>query len=137
MDLHRISLIILGAIVAAPALAADGGAPDWVWSILGSEAGITAVVVIASGVLAIVWPPAGAFFLRLLPIARQIPTVVDAIRRDKAGRPTPLSVADAAERATSQAGPVSRAAVKVVGKKAVRRLVAKAASRGDIPKGSF
>lgn len=137
MDLRRFVLVVLGAILAAPALASEGGPPEWVWSILGSEAGLTAVVVIAAGLVAMVSPAAGAIVLRLLPIARQVPTVVGAIRRDKAGEPTELSVADAAERLVEQAGPVSRAAAAAVGKKAVRRLVEKAASRGDIPKGAF
>src|SRR5690606_4806051 len=64
MDLRRFVLILALILTAGPAFAADGG-PEWLWRLLESEAGMTAVVVILSGVLAIFWPPAGAFVLRL------------------------------------------------------------------------
>lgn len=103
--------------------------PDWIFAVLESPAAVSAAVGITAGLLAIFWPPAGAFVLRLLPVARQIPELVKAVRRRPDGGLDEVTVSTAAERTVAGAGPVSKAVVRVVGKRAVKAAVRKAARK--------
>lgn len=116
--------------------------PEFLLNILSSQAGVIALFTVAVLLLGIVWPAGAAFLLRLAPVVKQIPALIEAARgRDLPGH---LKELDVIESVLDKAGPVEKVVVKAAGRAAVRRVVrAEAAKagvrkgRGDIPRGGF